>query len=132
MDLKELLEVKPLVDIKIISETLTRLGIVNKKKKVIYPSCYLYEKDGKYYLAHFKQMFLLTRENAYQNISTEDITRRNAIAFCLKNWKLIDVPDESIVPHDKYIYVLPHKDKRDWTISHKFNIRSLENNINTK
>jgi len=59
-----LLEVKILVDAKVISETCSRIGIANKKTKVLYPSCYLYEKDGKFFLAHFKQMFLLTRESA--------------------------------------------------------------------
>lgn len=122
-----LLEVELLVDKKVVVETLNRIGIANKKLKVLYPSCYLYEADDKYYLAHFKQLFLLTRDNAYNNICEEDIMRRNAVAFCLKNWSLINVEDEAIEPHNKFVFVLSHTDKRDWRVSHKFNVKSLEN-----
>jgi len=122
-----LLEVKILVDDKVIKETLNRIGVANKKEKILYPSCYLYEKEGKYYLVHFKQMFLLTRETAYNNICEEDILRRNAIAFCLRQWALIEVDEEKIMPHDRYIFVLPHNQKAEWKISHKFNFRDINN-----
>lgn len=125
-----LLEVKVLVDSKVIKETLNRIGICNKKKKILYPSCYLFEKDGKNYLVHFKELFLLTRETAYNAICEDDLLRRNAIAFCLRQWGLIEVEEEKILPHNKYIFVLPHNQKNEWHISHKFNFRSL-NSINT-
>lgn len=131
IDGRNLLEVKPLVDLKVIKETLNRIGIANKRKKILYPSCYLYETDGQFYLAHFKQMFVLTRDNSYDNICEEDIVRRNAIAFCCKNWGLIEVDSELIEPHDKFVFVLSHRDKDDWRISHKFNFRVLEQTINT-
>jgi len=125
MDINKLLEVKVLVDDKVIKETLNRIGIANKKEKVLYPSCYLYEKDGKFYLVHFKEMFLLTRPAAYNAICEDDVLRKNAIAFCLKNWGLIDVPNELIEPHNKFVFVLPHNQKNEWKISHKFNFRSV-------
>lgn len=125
MEVNDLLEIELNVESKVISETLCRMGIANKKKRILYPSCYLYEEDGRYYLAHFKQMFLLIRENGYNNICEEDIIRRNAIAFCLKNWGLIDVDDEVIEPHDKFIFVLSHDEKNDWYINHKFNFKSI-------
>jgi len=130
MNVDNLLEIKVLVDTKVISETCSRIGICNKKEKILYPSCYLFEKDGKFYLVHFKQMFLLTRYTAYNAICQDDIIRRNAIAFCLKNWGLIDVPNESIESHNKFVFVLPHNQKKEWKISHKFNFRSI-NSINT-
>lgn len=121
----DMLEVKVLVDMKVIKETLNRIGIANKKKKILYPSCYIYEHDEKTYLVHFKQLFLLTREGAYNAICEDDLHRRNSIAFCLRNWGLIDVNDEDIEPHTKFIFVLPHNQKDDWCISHKFNFRSI-------
>jgi hypothetical protein len=120
-----LLEVSLLVDMKVVAETLTRVGISNKKKKILYPSCYIIEKEGKYYLAHFKQLFLLTRSSAYNAICEDDIARRNAIAYCLKQWGLIDVDEKLITPHSMYVFVLNHEDKAAWSISHKFNLRSL-------
>ncbi len=120
-----LLKIELLEDNKVVMETLNRIGIANKQKRILYPSCYLHEIDGETYLVHFKQMFLLTRDNSYKNISDDDLVRRNAIAFCLKNWGLIDVPDEDIEPHNKYIFVLPHREKNEWRIYHKFNFRNL-------
>jgi len=127
MDIANLLEVKVLVDDKVIKETLNRIGIANKMKKILYPSCYLYETEGKHYLVHFKQMFLLTRETAYNAVCEDDLLRRNAIAFCLRQWGLIEVNEELITPHNNYVFVLPHNEKLDWQISHKFNFK----NINT-
>lgn len=121
----DLLEVKLLVDKKIIIESLSRIGIANKKTKVLFPSCYLYEDNGRYYIAHFKQLFLLTRNDSYNNICEEDIIRRNAVTFCLKNWKLIDIEDEKIQPYNKMVFVLPFEEKKNWRISHKFNFKSI-------
>lgn len=117
----ELLEVQCLVDKKVIKESLSRIGIADKKRKILYPSAYLYEKDGKDYLVHFKQMFLLGgKEDAYNNISEEDMHRLHAIAFCLKNWKLITVDEEKIKEHERFVFVLPHSQKNEWQIIHKF------------
>ena len=123
----KMLKVELLADKKVIQETLNRMGISNKKKKVLYPSCYIYEEDGEYYLVHFKQLFMLVRDNAYDNISEQDIVRRNSIAFCLKNWRLIDIDDKFIEPHDSYVFVLPHNEKHDWQITHKINLFTLRN-----
>jgi hypothetical protein len=123
----KLIEIKPLADIAVIKETLARCGIANKKKKILYPSCYLYEAFGVYYIAHFKQLFLLTRQDGYNNLCEDDLARRNGIIFCLKNWGLIDVDESIIEPHDKFIFVLPFKEKNEWIISNKFNINNVDN-----
>jgi hypothetical protein len=125
MNVEHLIEVKILTDIKVIKETLNRMGVGNLKKKILYPSCYLWENNGKQYIVHFKQLFQLTRENAYNNLSLDDIERVNAIIFNLKNWGLIDVDDSLILPHKKFIFVLPHNQKQDWVISHKFNFKTI-------
>ncbi len=127
----KLLKIKLLADKKVIQETLNRIGISNKKKKILYPSCYIYEDDaGEHFLVHFKQLFTLSRNDAYDNISEQDILRRNSIAFCLKNWGLIDVEDKFIEPHDSYVFVLPHEEKHEWTITHKINLFTLRNKKN--
>ena len=121
-----MIEIKLLVDKKIVIESLKRIGVVNRIEKILYPSCYLFENEDKYYIAHFKELFMIVREDAYSNITDDDIARMNAISFCLKKWKLIDVADEDIEPHTKRIFVLPYHEKKDWKISHKFNMRLLE------
>lgn len=128
----EMIEVYPNVDIQVIQETLTRIGIPNKKEKLLYPSCYLYEENEKFYIVHFKELFLITRENSYNAVCEEDIQRKNAIIFCLKNWDMIDVEMELIEPHDKFVFVLGHTEKSEWQIKHKFNIFNLQEKTNEK
>jgi hypothetical protein len=74
-------------------------------------------------------MFALTRPNAYDAICPDDLLRRNAIAFCLREWGLIEVDDIAIEPHNKFIFVLQFAEKADWKISHKFNLKSLNDKI---
>ncbi len=118
----DLLEIKLLVDRKVVAESLQRIGIADKKRKILYPSCYLYNIDGKDYLCHFKELFIINDKDgtAYNNISLDDIARKNAIAFCLKNWKLITVDEEKIKEHERFVFVLPHSQKKEWTVIHKF------------
>lgn len=126
-EIKTMVEVDLKVDTKIVKETLSRIGIANKKKKILYPSCYLYQNFENYYIVHFKEMFLLTRSNGYNNISEKDIERKNSIIYCLKEWGLVDVVEkESIDPHDEFVFVLPFKDKHKWIIQHKFNLNGTE------
>ena len=42
-----------------IKETLTRIGISSKKDNTLYQSCHILHKKSKYYIVHFKEMFLL-------------------------------------------------------------------------
>ena len=123
---QNLLSITPLVDVKIISESLTRIGVADKEKHILYPSCYLYIVNDFIYLVHFKQMFILTRPDSYNNISDMDIQRRNAIAGLLKQWKLIDVDDQLITPREGFIFVLPYSQKHEWEISHKFNMNTVK------
>lgn len=123
MNKVDMVEVVPLVEHKVIKETLSRVGIVDKKKKVLWPSCYLYEQDSKFYIVHFKQLFKLTRQKYFDNLSDEDVERRNSVIFCLSQWGLIDVVAPSdIDPHEKFVFVLPYNQKKDYLIQHKFNV----------
>ena len=126
LDMEGMIQVGPLVDLKIIKETLSRMGIANKKRKVLYPTCYIYQNFEEFYIVHFKELFLITRPDGYNNLCQEDVERKNSILFCLKTWGLIDVEEMTIQPHDKYIFVLPHEEKHEWQIEHKFNMNSIQ------
>ena len=39
-----------------VKETLTRMGIANNKDRVLYQSCHILQKQGRYYIVHFKEM----------------------------------------------------------------------------
>lgn len=110
--------VKLLSDPKVISETLSRMGIYNKFNKILYPSCYLLQNDDdSWEILHFKEI-LMDGNYGYDNFTDDDKNRRNAIVFNLKNWGLIDT-DDPLEPRDKFIYVLKYEDKQFCRIFHK-------------
>ena len=115
-----MIPIKLLTNVKIIRENVNRIGIGNKKEKILYPSCYVVQRDGEYFLAHFKEL-LAEDDGGYDNLSDEDIKRRNAIAYCLHQWGLITVDMNDIDPHNVFVFVLSHKEKANWRIKHKIN-----------
>ena len=125
-----MIEVKLLKDFNIITETLERIGIVNKSKKEITPSCYLIQRNDKYYIAHFKTLLKMQmRTDSFVPLS--DYIRRNAILTMLRNWRLIDIMETGIyqVHLQEKIFVLAHNLKEEYSINHKFNIKKFQKNI---
>jgi hypothetical protein len=119
-----MVQIKCIADKKVIIETLSRIGICNKDKKILYPSAYLWTDENNFtYIAHFKELFSkMKRSDSYNNMTFTDIKRRNAICFCLKNWGLIQIIDlEEIENHNIYVFVLKHSEKDQWQINHKIN-----------
>lgn len=126
----KLLEVKLLVDPNVIKETLSRMGIIDKKNKIIYQSCHLLKQFDTYYLVHFKQLFTLTpSKNGYRgfgNVSLEDIERRNSIALWLIKWHMISIDDmNEIIPHRTKFNIVSHKDAVNYKKVRKFNINNI-------
>ena len=126
----KLLEVKLLVDPNVIKETLSRMGIVDKKNKIIYQSCHLLRQFDTYYLVHFKQLFTLTpSKNGYRgfgNVSLEDIERRNSIALWLIKWHMISIDDmNEIIPHRTKFDIVSHNDAVNYKKVRKFNINNI-------
>lgn len=126
----KLLEIKLLVDPNVIKETLSRMGIVDKKNKIIYQSCHLLKQFDTYYLVHFKQLFTLTpSKNGYRgfgNVSLEDIERRNSIALWLIKWHMISIDDmNEIIPHRTKFDIVSHNDAINYKKVRKFNINNI-------
>lgn len=126
----KLLEVKLLVDPNVIKETLSRMGIVDKKNKIIYQSCHLLKQFDTYYLVHFKQLFTLTpSKNGYRgfgNVSLEDIERRNSIALWLIKWHMISIDDmNEIIPHRTKFDIVSHNEAINYKKVRKFNINNI-------
>ena len=42
-----------------IRETLTRIGVASRKERKLYQSCHILHKQGRYFIVHFKELFLL-------------------------------------------------------------------------
>ena len=107
-----------------IKETLTRIGIASRKDKKIYQSCHILHKQGKYYIVHFKELFML--DGKINNFDDDDKGRRNTIVNLLEEWKLIRtvVPamiQDPVAPLSQ-IKILSHKEKGEWELVAKYSI----------
>ena len=104
-----------------VRETLTRIGVASRKERKLYQSCHILHKRGKYYIVHFKELFVL--DGKPTNITSNDVQRRNRIAKLLSDWGLIDISTEvtDLAPLNQ-IKVLSFKDKGEWTLESKYNI----------
>ena len=59
------------------------------EKKRNFQSCHILHKQGKYYIVHFKELFVLDGKET--NITENDIARRNTISSLLQDWDLVTV-----------------------------------------
>lgn len=125
-DTKELVEIilKNNEDFLKIKETLTRIGVASRKERKLYQSCHILHKKGKYYIVHFKELFML--DGKPNNFSEEDKGRRNTIVNLLTEWGLLSVVNETqiqtpITPLTQ-IKIISHKEKGEWELVPKYNI----------
>jgi len=116
-----------------VKETLTRIGAPAYSKdadapgKVLWQSCHILYKRQKYYLVHFKEMFLLDGKAARTVVTEDDLARRNAIAILLEQWDLIRIvhPQRVATPPPapiETIKIIPFKDKKNWMLRAKYEI----------
>jgi hypothetical protein len=108
-----------------VRETLTRIGVASKKDRILYQSCHILHKQGKYYIVHFKELFAL--DGKPTDLSENDLSRRNAIAQLLEDWGLVKIVNRKQVENPPPIFlsqikILSHKDKDDWDLVPKYNI----------
>jgi hypothetical protein len=107
-----------------VRETLTRIGVAAKNDNILYQSCHILHKQGKYYIVHFKELFEL--DGKPSNMSENDVARRNTIANLMAEWGLVklvleDKSKEPIAPLSQ-IKILPHKEKNNWQLISKYTI----------
>ena len=106
-----------------IKETLTRIGIASRKSKILYQSCHLLHKRGRYYITHFKELFALDGKSS--TITPEDIARRNFIAVLLESWNMLDIIgprpaiDKSVLGVTK---IISHNEKNEWRLETKYSL----------
>lgn len=126
INLNELIEVKLQEpdDFLKVKETLSRIGIASKKDKTLYQSCHILHKQSKYYIVHFKELFLLDGKKS--DFTEEDKARRNTIANLLHEWELLDLVDEkkseSPTSPLSQIKIITHKEKGEWTLVAKYTL----------
>ena len=116
-----------------IRETLTRIGVASRKDQKLYQSCHILHKQGRYFIVHFKELFLL--DGKPSNLMLNDIQRRNTIATLLADWGLVTfvTADQAkdIAPL-RQIKVIPFKEKTEWQLCPKYNIGNSNNGEKNK
>ena len=106
-----------------IRETLTRIGVASRKDNKLYQSCHILHKQGRYFIVHFKELFLLDGKKS--NLEENDVARRNTIATLMSDWGLLTIENKEqlqpIAPL-RQIKIISFKDKDQWELCPKYNI----------
>ena len=105
-----------------IKETLTRIGVASRKDKKLFQSCHILHKQGRYFIVHFKELFLLDGKKS--NFEGNDLERRNTIATLLSDWGLVNFvkKEELSCAPLKQIKIIPYREKAEWELCPKYNI----------
>lgn len=105
-----------------VRETLTRIGVASRKDKKLFQSCHILHKQGRYFVVHFKELFMLDGKRA--NLDESDIQRRNTIATLMSDWGLVTIVSsaELTCAPLRQIKILPFKEKDEWELCPKYNI----------
>ncbi len=106
-----------------VRETLTRIGVASRKDKKLYQSCHILHKQGRYFIVHFKELFVL--DGKPSTITENDIQRRNTIAVLLSDWGLVSINSAEQAKDRaplRQIKVLSFKERDEWELCPKYNI----------
>lgn len=106
-----------------VKETLTRIGIASRKDNKLFQSCHILHKQGRYFIVHFKELFLLDGKKS--NLELADVQRRNTIATLLQDWGLVEIQNKDSAKDCapmRTIKIIGYKDKDKWDLCPKYNI----------
>jgi len=106
-----------------VRETLTRIGVASRKEQKLFQSCHILHKQGRYYIVHFKELFMLDGKKA--NLEESDVQRRNTIATLLSDWGLVEIQNKEVAKDCaplRQIKIIGFKDKSQWELCPKYNI----------
>jgi len=111
-----------------VKETLTRMGVPAKNEKKLFQSVHILHKQGKYYLCHFKELYILDGRSS--TLSEGDIARRNRISKMLEDWGLVKfVKSDDLIPMGKssLVKVIKYSEVCDWKLLPKYAIGVKKN-----
>lgn len=132
------IEIEPLTDEEflVVKETLTRIGFtqVREGTKLLYQTCHILHKKGRYFITHFKHMYLFDGKIQHTNLLDVDINRMKYVVKLLMDWNLVKAIDTNLLKGDTAeVRVLKHSEAREWTLKPKyFNSFKIDNNTGNK
>lgn len=106
-----------------VRETLTRMGVASRKENKLFQSCHILHKQGRYFIVHFKELFLLDGKKS--NLEESDVQRRNTIATLLADWGLVGIVDKAKSNNCaplRQVKIIGFREKENWELCPKYNI----------
>lgn len=112
-----------------VKETLMRIGIPSKHvqpgdKPSLIQTCHILTKRGKYYICHFKTLFILDGKD--NNLTVSDIARQNKVIKLLQDWGLVKIVDMGMIENTicslKTVKVVKFQDRNDWNLVCKYDV----------
>ena len=114
----------------ILKETLTRIGVPNKDNTKLYQTCHILCKRKRYFITHFKELFLL--DGRPSNLNEHDIARRNSIINYLLERKFFTLTSgktklEPFLPKNDDFTIITHAQKKSVELVPKYVIGNPAN-----
>lgn len=108
-----------------VKETLTRIGIPARRsdngKPTLWQTCHVLHKKGRYYICHFKQLFLLDGRSRVTDYTDDDADRTAHIVRLLEEWGLVHSIFEPDGPNIN-VTVIPYREKANWNLRAKYTL----------
>lgn len=121
-----------------VKETLTRIGAPafnpESDRRTLWQSCHILYKRQRYYVVHYKELFLLDGRVEQTNYTDADKARRNAIARLLEQWGLVEIvnPELTMTPLPapiETIKIIPFRDRALWDLRTKYDLGKIRRRI---
>lgn len=117
-------------------ETLTRIGVRGQPrdggKPTLLQTCNILHKKGKYYICHFKCMYVL--DGGVNTITSSDIARQNTIIQLLVDWGMIEVVNPGMIKTPvcslKTIKIVKYNESKEWNLVQKYKIGQINKELN--
>lgn len=111
-----------------VKETLSRIGVASKRDgNTLFQSCHILHKQGRYFILHFKELFMLDGKPA--DFTIDDLRRRNTISILLSDWGLIRLAKRDQITKTtdlKKIKIISFADKPNWNLKEKYSIGNVK------
>lgn len=134
--MEQFIEIEPLNNDQFLQlkETLTRIGITAHAteeggKPILWQSVHVFHRRGRYFLVHFKHMFLLDGQVKSTKITDDDLDRFEAIASLVEKWGLVRCLEELPKPRVR-VHVIPHHQKGEWELKAKYKMGRFSKGTN--
>lgn len=110
-----------------VRETLTRMGLPAKRtsenqKPILWQSCHIFHRQGRYYICHFKQLFQLDGRTKVTDFTDEDQDRTEFVLALLEEWGLVRSLYDFDKPENTNLVVIPYVKKSEWDLRAKYKI----------